>query len=68
MRWKKWKKPVGIQVVHDFLEKIHVYADQHPKKKIIPAFLSVGGFNTSARKLCKEKKIGIAERIDYYKG
>ncbi|MCP4112011.1 MAG: hypothetical protein GY749_41870 [Desulfobacteraceae bacterium] len=64
---KKWKKPVGIQVIRDFLEKIHVYADLHPKKKIIPAFLSVGGFSSAARKLCKEKNIGIAERIAYYK-
>ncbi len=29
---------------------------------------SVGGFSAPARKFCKEKKIGIAERIDYYKG
>ncbi|MCP4109129.1 MAG: restriction endonuclease [Desulfobacteraceae bacterium] len=65
---KKWKKTAGIQVVRDFLEKVHVYADQHPGKKVIPGFLSVGGFSASARKFCKEKNIGVAERIDYYKG
>ncbi len=63
---KKWKKPAGIQVVRDFLEKVQVYADQYPRKKIIPAFFSVGGFSAPAGKLCKEKNIGVAERIAYY--
>jgi len=62
---KKWKKKVGVQVIRDFIEKIEVYSQQNKKKKIIPAFLSVGGFSVQAKKLCKEKKIGIAETIAY---
>ncbi|MCP4107999.1 MAG: restriction endonuclease, partial [Desulfobacteraceae bacterium] len=65
---KKWKKPVGVQAVRDFTEKVHIYANLYPGKKIIPAFLSVAGFSSPARKLCKEKNIGVAERIDYYQG
>jgi len=62
---KKWKTKVGVQVIRDFWAKIEVYASLNKDKKILPAFLSVGGFSVQAKKLCKEKHIGIAETIDY---
>ncbi|KPA17836.1 protein containing ATPase domain, prokaryote [Candidatus Magnetomorum sp. HK-1] len=62
---KKWKSKVGVQVIRDFWEKIEVYSKQNKNKKIIPAFLSVGGFSTQAKKLCKDKNIGMAEIIEY---
>ncbi|KPA10327.1 secreted protein, partial [Candidatus Magnetomorum sp. HK-1] len=49
----------------DFLEKIHSYSKQQKNKKIIPSFWSASGFTVQAKNLCKEKNIGIAERIEY---
>jgi len=63
---KKWKKKIGVQVVRDFWEKVEIYARQHKKNKIIPAILSVGGFSAQAKKVCLEKKIGMAETINYF--
>jgi len=60
---KKWKTKVGVQIIRDFLEKIEVYARLNKDKKVIPAFLSMGGFSVHAKKLCQDKKIGIAETI-----
>jgi len=60
---KKWKTKVGVQIIRDFLEKIEVYTNQNKNKKIIPAFLSMGGFSVHAKKLCQANKIGIAETI-----
>jgi len=60
---KKWKTKVGVQIIRDFIEKIDVYARLNKNKKIIPAFLSMGGFSVHAKKLCQDKKIGIAETI-----
>ncbi|KPA12519.1 hypothetical protein MHK_007274, partial [Candidatus Magnetomorum sp. HK-1] len=49
----------------DFLEKIHSYSKQQKNKKVISAFFSVSGFTLQAKNLCKEKNIGMAERIEY---
>ena len=62
---KKWKKPIGVQVVRDFIEKKDIYAKLTPKKKILPAILSIGGFTIHAKKLCQKKSIGMAESIAY---
>jgi len=62
---KRWNKKVGVQMIRDFLEKIEVYSKLHKDKKILPAFLSVGGFSSHAKKLCEQKHIGIAETIEY---
>ncbi|KPA09453.1 hypothetical protein MHK_010345, partial [Candidatus Magnetomorum sp. HK-1] len=44
---------------------IHSYSKQQKNKKIIPSCLSANGFTVQAKNLCKEKNIGMAERIDY---
>jgi len=62
---KKWRSKVGVQVIRDFWEKVEIYASRHKDKTILPAFLSLGGFSAHAKKLCKEKHIGVAETIDY---
>jgi hypothetical protein len=60
---KNWKQRVGVQVIRDFLEKLHVYSLQHKKMKIVPAFFSIGGFTKKAKELCINSQIGIAENI-----
>jgi len=52
-------------VIRDFLEKIEVYSKSHKDKKILPAFLSVGGFSSHAKKMCEQQHIGVAESIEY---
>jgi hypothetical protein len=63
---KKWKNKVGVQVIRDFIEKINVYKKQS-KKIIISAILAAGGFSVQAKKLCQEKKVGMADRMDFLK-
>ncbi|MDM8550175.1 hypothetical protein QUF72_08865, partial [Desulfobacterales bacterium HSG2] len=58
---KKWKKPVGRSAVEDFVEKLEVYAESVPGKRVLPAFLSLGGFAGDAVRLCEERGIGTAE-------
>ena len=63
---KKTDKRTGVSAVRDFFEKIAVFKDCFPEKKVIPAFLSVGGFTKTASDLCQEKSIGTAETIRFY--
>ncbi|MCP4104951.1 MAG: hypothetical protein GY749_05365, partial [Desulfobacteraceae bacterium] len=46
--------------------KTAAYLQRFPGKKILPAFLSVGGFTKGAAKFCKEKDIGVAEQIAFF--
>ena len=39
--------------------------EKYKDKKILPAFLSVSGFSAHAKKMCKERHIGMAETIAY---
>ncbi len=63
---KKWKTPVGKNIVEDFVDKLAVYARQIPDNTILPAFLSLGGFREDARQLCEKHGIGTAERIVFF--
>lgn len=63
---KKWKNKVGVQIIRDFIEKTNVYQRQ-TKKIIISAILAAGGFSAHAKKLCQEKKVGMADRMDFLK-
>ena len=60
---KKTKKPSGLTLIRDFTEKLAVYAAQHPKKQMLPAFFSAGGFTDEALKFCKENGIATAQEI-----
>jgi hypothetical protein len=60
---KKWKNKAGVQAIRDFIEKIDVYSSLKKKFKIIPAFVSAGGFTSKAKKLCIENNIGISDRF-----
>jgi hypothetical protein len=53
-------------IVDDFQEKVEVYGQQFPDHIILSAFLSLGGFNGSARDRCKAHGIGWAEKIMHY--
>ncbi|MDM8551067.1 hypothetical protein QUF72_13350 [Desulfobacterales bacterium HSG2] len=60
---KKTKSPVSHTLTEDFMEKLAVYAAQHPDKQMIPAFFSTGGFTGKARKFCEENGIATAREI-----
>jgi hypothetical protein len=60
---KKWKNKAGVQAIRDFIEKIDVYSSLKKKSKIIPAFVSAGGFTSKTKKLCIENNIGISDRF-----
>ncbi len=49
-----------------FIEKLAAYKKAYPKKKILPAFFSVGGFTPKAMDLCKEAGVGTARRIEFF--
>ncbi|MCP4695307.1 MAG: hypothetical protein GY862_00455 [Gammaproteobacteria bacterium] len=59
---KKTQTRTGRKAVEDFLEKAEFYSEKS-NKKILPAFLSLGGFTKEALQLCKQRGIGTAEKI-----
>lgn len=63
---KKTKVKSGVAQIRLFLEKTDAFAKRFPKKTILPAFLSVGGFTRPAKRLCNDNGIGMAERIRYF--
>lgn len=63
---KKTEKKTGLSVMRLFHEKVCAFKKSHPKKKILPVFLSVGGFTKGALEFSKEKGIGIAAKIAYF--
>jgi len=56
----------GLTMVEDFQEKVEVYGMQFPEQKILPAFLSLGGFTGDALPFCQAHGIGWAEKIWHY--
>lgn len=60
---KKTEAPTGKQLIVDFQEKVQVYQTQFPDVKVLPAYLSLGGFTKQARDLCVEQSIGIASKL-----
>ncbi len=63
---KKWKTPVGRTVVEDFTEKVAIFSEQNPDKKVLPAFLSLGGFSEDALELCKAEGIATAGKLGHF--
>ena len=63
---KKNESKTGIALTREFREKAEAFAKRHPKKKVLPAFLPVGGFTGPAMRLCQDHGIGTAERIHYF--
>ena len=64
---KKTQVKTRLKAVEDFQEKITAYSNQFPKKTILPAFLSLGGFTDEARLFCTQGKIAIKEEIEFFK-
>ncbi|MCP4107104.1 MAG: hypothetical protein GY749_16450 [Desulfobacteraceae bacterium] len=62
---KKTKEKIGIRAVREFHEKTVAYSQRFPGRKILPVFLSVGGFTRGAARFCKEEGIGVAEKIAF---
>ncbi len=63
---KKTEQKTGIALTRQFLEKADAFAKRFPKRKILPAFLSVGGFTGPALDFCRKHGSGVAERIHYF--
>ncbi len=63
---KKTKDPTGLTLVKDFLEKLEIYASQHPGKMILPAYFSAGGFTEEAQKFCEKNSIATAQEIKLF--
>ncbi len=63
---KKTKTKMGLKVIKSFEEKLAVYGQLFPEKKILPAFLSIGGFTQEALDYCKQQGIGTAEIIKVF--
>ena len=63
---KKTESKSGISLTREFREKTDAFMKRHPRKKVLPAFLSVGGFTGPAMRFCQEHSIGTAERIHYF--
>jgi len=62
---KKTKTKMGLAILEDFQEKIEVYGQLFADKKILPAFLSLGGFTEEARVFCQAQGIGMASKIEF---
>jgi len=63
---KKTQKKTGMPQIKKFCEKIDLFRKAYPKKKVLPAFFSSGGFTPGAMELCREKGIGTAQRIAFF--
>ncbi|QTA81430.1 p-loop domain-containing protein [Desulfonema limicola] len=63
---KKTEKKTGIKTLRLFMEKTKVFQKIFPGKKVLPAFLSIGGFTKEAMTFCLENGIGTAEKIEYF--
>ncbi len=63
---KKTRAPTGLTLTKDFMEKLGVYAAQHPGRKMLPAFFSTGGFTHEALEFCRENGIATAREISVF--
>ena len=64
---KKTQAKTGLKKVEDFQEKVLVYQENHPDKKVLPAFLSLGGFTEQeALPFCNAQGIATATSIEEY--
>jgi len=63
---KKTKTKMGKVSLEDFQEKVLVYGKLFAEKKILPAFLSLGGFTEEAQQFCQGKGIGTAVKIEQF--
>ena len=63
---KKTQAKTGLTIIEDFQEKVEAYGKQFSEPKILPAFLSLGGFTGEALHRCQVHGIGWAEKIWHY--
>ncbi|MCP4757435.1 MAG: hypothetical protein GY866_41775 [Proteobacteria bacterium] len=63
---KKTERKTGVGLVRDFLEKLETATVVFSSKRILPAFLSTGGFTPKAFELCRENKIDTADGIRFF--
>jgi hypothetical protein len=63
---KKTADKTGLPAARIFHEKTGQFAQCFPEKKVLPVFLSAGGFTPDAMKFCEEKGIGTADKIAFF--
>lgn len=63
---KKNKEPAGLPMVEDFLEKSRIFAGLRPDNVVLHPFFSVGGFTEDAMRLCREKGIAVATKLELF--
>lgn len=62
---RKRQEKSNLTDVEDLRDKAVAYADQARGQKILPAFLSLGGFTAEAQAFCTQAGIATAEQINY---
>lgn len=60
---KKTQEKMGVAVLETFLEKVQVYQQTHPEARVVPAFLSLGGFTKDAKTFGEAQGIAMAEHL-----
>lgn len=63
---KKWKTPVDLKTVQEFVDKAKFYQEVYPDETLILAFLALGGLTTDALDYCQTHSIGTASQIHYH--
>lgn len=63
---KKKKVKTSLKEVENFWGKVETYQLLFPDRKLLPAFLSVGGFTGEAKEFCEIRKIGMAIELLRY--
>lgn len=63
---KKTKTKIGLATLEDFQEKVEVYGKLFADKKILPAFLSLGGLTEEAGQFCQTQGISTASKIERF--
>ncbi len=62
---RKRKTKIGAEEVARFVVKIEALAAARPGRRILPAYLALGGFTEEAQAHCRENGVGFASRLEY---
>ncbi len=62
---KKLKTKIGLDEVDNFISKIKILKAVWPGRRILPAYLALGGFTEKAQARCGENGVGFASRMTY---
>lgn len=63
---RKQQNKSTLADVEDFQGKVAVYQAQHPKQRLLAAFLSLGGFTDDALRFCQTQGSAWATELLYF--